>query len=128
MRRILFVTLALLFLTTVAVWGQVQTPLIQPIPVPGGDVVLPSPGLINSFFPGIGAGFDGQDADPHGMTNFNGHVAMGYTLGPATDNSGKPYAVITDIRVYQGDYVGAQPTFPGGGSTSKKSHGTFVEI
>jgi len=52
----------------------------------------------------------------------------GYTLGTATDNVGKLYQVITDIRVYQGDYIGALPTFGGGGSTSTKAHGTFVEI
>jgi hypothetical protein len=69
-----------------------------------------------------------MDAEPHGITNFRGVTAMGYTLGLATDNSGKTYQVITDIRVYQGDYVGAQSTFPAGGSTSEKAHGTFVEI
>ena len=115
--------------TTVAAWGQFQPPPIVPIPIPGGDVIpAPGPGVINSFFPGIGGSFDGQDADPHGITNFKGSVAMGYTLGTATDNSGKQWAVITDIRVYQGDYVGAQPTFGAGGSSSAKAHGTFVEI
>lgn len=129
MRRILFVALSLLFLTTVAAWGQFQPPPIVPVPIPGGDVVpAPGPGVINSFFPGIGATYDGEDADPHGITNFKGNVAMGYTLGTATDNAGKQWAVITDIRVYQGDYFGAQPTSGAGGSSSAKAHGTFVEI
>jgi len=51
---------------------------------------------------------------------------MGYTLGTATDNAGKQYQVITDIRVYKGDYYGAVSTFPAGGTTTsqKKAHGT----
>jgi len=53
---------------------------------------------------------------------------MGYTNGLATDKDGNTYQVITDIRVYQGDYTGAQATFGGGGTTSAKAHGTFVEI
>jgi hypothetical protein len=127
MRRVLFGSLALLFLTGVAVWGQVQVPTVQPLPLPGGDVISPY-GLFNQFVPGVGSIYDGLNADPHGITNFRGVTAMGYTLGLATDNSGKTYQVITDVRVYQGDYVGAQPTFPAGGSTSAKAHGTFVEI
>jgi hypothetical protein len=127
MRRILFVSLTLLFLASAAVWGQVQAPAVQPLPLPGGDVIPPV-GLINQFFPGVGSIYDGMGAEPHGITNFRGVTAMGYTLGLATDNSGKTYQVITDIRVYQGDYVGAQSTFPAGGSTSAKAHGTFVEI
>ena len=55
-------------------------------------------------------------------------MATGYTLGTATDNKGYRYAVITDIRVYRGDYVGAVPTYVGGGSTSLKGHATFVLI
>jgi hypothetical protein len=76
----------------------------------------------------VGTTFDGQNAEPNGVTNFKGQVAMGYTLGTATDNAGKQWAVITDIRVYQGDYVGGVSTFGGGGSSSAKAHSTFVEI
>jgi hypothetical protein len=97
------------------------------VPIPGGDVVAPL-GLINQFLPGVGAGFDGLNADPQGITNFSGTVAMGYTAGQATDNSGKTYQVITDIRVYQGDFIGAQATFGAGGTTSARAHGTCVEI
>ena len=107
--------------------GQGAPASPTPIPVPGGDVVSPV-GLINQFFPGVGPTFDGQNAEPNGMTHFKGHAAMGYTLGTATDNKGNQYAVITDIRVYQGDYIGGVLTFGGGGTTSTKAHGTFVEI
>jgi hypothetical protein len=70
------------------------------------------------------------NAEPNGITNFDGLVAMGYTLGTATDNAGNPYQVITDIRVYQGDYYGALATFGAGGTTTsaKRAYGTFVEI
>ena len=129
MRRILFRSLTLLLLSSVAAWGQFQPPPTVPIPIPGGDIVpAPGPGIINSFFPGVGTTFDGQNAEPNGVTNFKGQVAMGYTLGTATDNAGKQWAVITDIRVYQGDYVGGVSTFGGGGSSSAKAHSTFVEI
>jgi hypothetical protein len=102
---------------------------VLPAPVPGGDVVLgPPAGVFNQFFSGVGAGFDELNAEPQGITNFNGVIALGYTSGSATDNSGTTYQVITDVRVYQGDYVGAQATFPAGGTTSARAHGTFVEI
>jgi hypothetical protein len=70
------------------------------------------------------------NAEPNGITNFDGVIAMGYTLGTATDNAGKQYQVITDIRVYKGDYIGAVSTFGAGGTTTsrKRVHGTFVEI
>jgi hypothetical protein len=122
---------AFLALACVPGWAQGAKPRPNLIPVPGGDV-LPNPdgstALWNVFSPGLGAGLDGTNAEPNIVTNFKGHVAMGYTLGKATDNKGKQYAVITDIRVYRGDYVGAVPTYVGGGSTSARGHGTFVLI
>lgn len=119
-----------LALACVAAWGQGTPPPIA-VPIPGGDV-LPNPdgstALWNNFFPGLGTIYDGQNAEPNQITNFKGLVAMGYTLGTATDNNRNKYAVITDIRVYQGDYFGGVSTYPGGGSTSAKAHGTFVLI
>ena len=121
---------AVSILTSAAVWAQ-TTPQVFPVPIPGGDVIPPplnSP--INQFTPGVGAGFDGENAEPNGITNFDGMIAMGYTLGTATDSTGTPYQVITDVRVYQGDYLGAVATFGLGGTTTstKKVRGTFVEI
>ena len=113
----------LLVLACVAGWGQGTPP--NPIPVPGGDVIPP---LFNVFSPGVGPFLDGTNAEPNIVTNFKGHVAMGYTLGSATDNKANQYAVITDIRVYQGDYIGGVGTFIGGGTTSAKGHATFVLI
>jgi len=108
---------------------------VQPIPLPGGDILSPY-GLYNQFFPGppgVTPPFDPINADPHGITNFRGFTAMGYTSGTATDNQGKKYVVITDIRVYQGEYVGGEiadpnPMNSAGATRSALAHGTFVEI
>ena len=123
---------AVSILTSAAVWAQ-GPPQVFPVPIPGGDVIPPLTVNINQFTPGVpgpNVSFDGVNAEPNGITNFKGVVALGYTLGTATDNAGKEYQVITDIRVYKGDYIGAVPTFGGGGTTTsrKKAHGTFVEI
>lgn len=120
--------LAVAVLSSGAVWAQAPPGPVYPVPIPGGDVVPP---FINIFSPGVpapGAFFDGVNAEPNVITNFNGAAAMGYTLGVATDNAGNSYQVITDIRVYQGYYVGGQGTFQGGGTTSGKAFGTFIEI
>jgi hypothetical protein len=98
---------------------------VYPVPIRGGDIIPP---FVTQFFPGVGATFDGLNAEPHGITNFSGIVAMGYTSGTATDNAGHVYNIGTDIRVYQGDYVGAKASGGAGGSVSAAAHGTFVEI
>jgi hypothetical protein len=105
---------------------------VQPIPLPGGDV-FPPYGLYNQFFPGPpdqNPPFDLMNADPHGITNFRGVTAMGYTSGMTDD---KQFVVITDIRVYQGKYIGGQvanpdPTKSAGATKSARARGTFVEI
>lgn len=106
---------------------------VQPTPLPGGDII-PSYGLFNQFLPGPPnqtPPFDPMNADPHGITNFRGITAMGYTSGTATDNRGKTWTVITDIRVYQGEYIGgetADPVNTAGATKSARARGTFVEI
>ena len=83
---------------------------IQPVPIPGGDLV-PGYGIVNSFAPGPTGQtppYDPIGAEPNAITNFKGLVAMGYTSGPATDGNGKQYVVITDIRVYKGAYRGGK--------------------
>ena len=119
---------AVSILTSAAVWAQ-GTPQVFPVPVPGGDVVPPIQ-WINIFMPGVtGPGFDGVNAEPNTITNFDGVIAMGYTLGTAMDSTGKQYQVIGDVRVFKGDFHGAVATFDAGGTTTtRKKHGTFVEI
>ena len=121
----------------------IPTLKVQPIPLPGGDIIpptvlpdgtlAPSYGLFSQFFPGPpnqNPPFDPVNADPHGITNFHGITAMGYTSGPAKDNSGNAYTVITDIRVYQGEYIGGEIADPNsaGATKSARARGTFVEI
>jgi hypothetical protein len=118
----------------------ISTLKVQPIPLPGGDIIpptvlpdgslAPSYGLFNQFFPGFpnqNPPFDPMNADPHGITNFRGVTAMGYTGGYTKD---RKFAVVTDIRVYQGDYIGGEIADPNtaGASKSARAHGTFVEI
>jgi len=105
---------------------------VQPIPLPGGDIVPPY-GLATSFIPGPlnqTPPFDPMNADPHVITNFRGVTAMGYTSGPAMDSQGNKYIVITDIRVYQGEYIGGEIADPNsaGATKSARARGTFVEI
>jgi hypothetical protein len=118
----------------------ISTLKVQPIPLPGGDLfpptvlpdgsLLPSYGLYNQFFPGPpnqNPPFDPMNADPHGITNFRGVTAMGYTSGFTTDQK---FAVVTDIRVFQGDYIGGEiaDVNSAGATKSARAHGTFVEI
>jgi hypothetical protein len=106
---------------------------VQPIPIRGGDLV-PGYGIANSFVPGPpgqSPPFDPIGADPQVITNFKGLTAMGYTSGLATDNKNNQYVVITDIRVYQGKFVGgtaADPVNTAGATVSEEAEGIFVEI
>lgn len=120
---------------TFPLWGQIElipNLAVQPLPIPGGDIFLPDYGIYHQFFPGFAGAptYDPPNADPHGITNFRGITAMGYTVGTATDNKGNAYGVITDIRVYQGDYVGGEIADPTSAGWAKRAraHGTFVEI
>jgi hypothetical protein len=106
---------------------------VQPVPIPGGDLVS-GYGIANLFVPGPpgqSPPFDPIGADPQAITNFQGLTAMGYTSGLATDNKNNQYVVITDIRVYKGDYIGgmaADPANTAGATMSAKASGIFVEI
>ena len=143
MRLRLGCLLLLLLAFSVPLRAQIEpisTLKVQPIPLPGGDIfpptvlpdgtLMPSYGLYNQFFPGPpnqNPPFDPMNADPHGITNFHGVTAMGYTSGFTND---KKYAVVTDIRVFQGDYIGGEIADPNsaGATRSALAHGTFVEI
>ena len=126
------ILLILLLLFCVSLKAQIE-PIanlkVVPIPLPGGDI-FPPYGLYNQFFPGPpnqNPPFDPINADPHGITNFRGITAMGYTSGFTTDQK---FVVMTDIRVFQGDYIGGEVADPNsaGATKSARAHGTFVEI
>jgi len=70
---------------------------IQPVPIPGGDIIPPY-GLFNQFFPGPPnqtPPFDPANSDPNGISNFRGVTAMGYTFGTANPVA-SPYDVSPD--------------------------------
>ena len=95
-------------------------PSIAPVPIPGGDVVPPLGGMIHFFFPGpTSIGNDGIDIEPSSLTNFKGFTGVAMLAGTATDANGKSFTLMSDIRVFQGEYVSAD---------GKHHHGTFVEI
>ena len=125
-RRVQFVLAAFVLCGSLPIQSQVF-----PVPIPGGDI-FPSTGgpvtFVNQFFPGPESLFDGLNAEPHGIINSDGVVAMGYTSGIAKDQQGNNFNIATDIRVYQGKYVGAVPHEGAGGSVSAPAFGTFVEI
>ena len=116
---------AVSILGSVAVWAQAPPPEVFPVPISGGDVIPPPINAnIDAYAPGDPAiGFDGLNVEPYVIENIKGEVAMGYTTGHATDSTGAGYQVVTDLRVFQGDYVGATSTF-----TPTRAHGTFVLI
>jgi hypothetical protein len=92
---------------------------IAPVPIPGGDIVPPL-GLIHAFFPGpTSIGDDGIDIEPSTITNFRGFAGVAMLAGTATDGSGNRFNLMSDIRVFQGEYVSAD---------GKHHRGTFVEI
>jgi hypothetical protein len=81
--------------------------LPQPVPIPGGIVLPP---LIHVFAPGpVDQGFQGTDVEPSVITNFRGFTAIGYPGGTGTvkDNNGNTYDLVTDMRVFRGEYVAA---------------------
>jgi len=129
----LILTVLALGVTLTAQIQPIPNLTVQPVPIRGGDLV-PGYGIINQFFPGPpgqSPPFDPIGAEPHGILNFNGVTAMGYTSGLASDNKNNQYVVITDIRVYQGDYIGgtaADPVNTAGATVSAKASGVFVEI
>jgi len=95
---------------------------VVPVPIAGGDFYAAAPhhaaGIIHQFTPG--PQFDGLDAEPNEMTNFNGTVALVYTGGTISDAAGNPVFIVdVDMRVYQGEYIGAD---------GRHAYGTFCEF
>ncbi len=88
----------------------------EPVPIPGGDVIPP---LIHNFLPGPKPLFDGIDVEPNGITNFRGFAAQTTLAGTAKGSDGITYPLVSDMRVFQGEYVSEDGTH---------HRGTFVLI
>jgi hypothetical protein len=76
--------------------------------------------MLHAFFPGpVSIGDDGFDIEPSTITNFKGFTAVAMLAGTATDDKGNSFTLMSDIRVFQGEYVSAD---------GRRHHGTFVLI
>jgi hypothetical protein len=88
-------------------------PLPTPKPIPGGTEFPPFP-LIHELFPGpetITLPFtlvtlQGLDVEPSTITDFTGVTALAYHVGTVTGSDGLTYDLETDVRVFEGQYVG----------------------
>jgi hypothetical protein len=89
-------------------------PAVPPKPIPGG-ITLPGGEVIHVWAPGdpkVTLPFSGQtlmgfDVEPSTMTDFRGFAAGAFHAGTATGSDGKTYDLETDMRAFQGTYVGA---------------------
>jgi len=92
---------------------------IAPVPIPGGDVIPPV-GFLHAFFPGPTSIFlDGFDIEPSTITNFKGFTGVAMLGGTATDANGNNFDLMSDVRVFQGEYLSAD---------GRHHRGTFVLI
>jgi hypothetical protein len=90
---------------------HVPVPLPAPKPIPGGFDIPP---LIHEFIPGpetITLPFtlitlQGLQVEPSTITDFTGVTALAYHVGTVTGSDGLTYDLETDVRVFQGQYVG----------------------
>jgi hypothetical protein len=86
-------------------------PLPAPQPIPGGFDIPP---LIHEFIPGpetITLPFtritlQGLHVEPSTITDFTGVTALAYHVGTVTGSDGRTYDLETDVRVFQGQYIG----------------------
>jgi hypothetical protein len=103
---------------------HVLAPLPAPKPIPGGFDIPP---LIHEFIPGpetITLPFtlitlQGLNVEPGTITDFTGVTALAYHVGTATGSDGLTYDLETDVRVFQGQYVGED---------GAQHEGTFAEM
>ena len=88
-----------------------------PSPIPGGFVFDGK--LFHNYAPGV---FDAVDADPSGITDFNGHVGYAVIDGSGigrTASGPVPLSYEVDLRFMQGVYVGVD---------GRRRRGTFCLI
>jgi hypothetical protein len=94
-----------------ATGGSAGPVLPAPRPIPG---VLPGtpfhvflPGPPGATLPISGLPLGGLDVEPSTMTDFAGTSALAYLNGTARGSDGAEYGLEVDVRVFEGDYVGA---------------------
>jgi hypothetical protein len=94
---------------------HLPVPLPAPKPIAGGFDIPP---LIHEFIPGpeeITLPFtliplQGLNVEPSTLTDFTGVTALAYHVGTVTGSDGLTYNLETDVRVFQGQYVGEDGT------------------
>jgi hypothetical protein len=90
-------------------------PLPLPKPIPGG---LDIPPVIHGFVPGpetLTLPFSkltlmGLNVEPSTVTDFQGVTALAYIVGRAIGSDGVRYDLESDVRVFEGQYVGEDGT------------------
>ena len=104
---------------------HIKAPLPAPKPIPGGPVIesvsihefLAGPADIT--LPISGLQLEGLNVEPSTITDFMGFTALAYHAGTVTGSDGITYNLETDIRVMEGEYVGAD---------GNHHDGTFAEM
>jgi hypothetical protein len=87
--------------------------VVLPKPIPGGST-LPDDTLIHVLGPGpsdiklpFSGGFlGGDDVDTVTITDFEGFSAVAFHAGTALGSDGAMYNLETDMRAFQGRYIG----------------------
>jgi hypothetical protein len=104
-----------------AVLGVTLAVLVMTPAARAFDGVMPvPPGSPHIFAPGPpGLGFQGPQANPSSVGDFDGTVALAYLKGRATGGDGHRFLMRDDMRVMTGDYLAAD---------GSRHHGSFAFI
>jgi hypothetical protein len=82
----------------------------MPVPPGGPHIFAPGPRSL---------GFQGPQANPSSVGNFDGTVVLAYLKGRATGGDGHRFLMLNDMRVMTGDYLAAD---------GSRHHGSFAFI
>jgi hypothetical protein len=100
--------------------------IVLPKPIAGG-LRLPDNSVIHVLPPGptsitlpfSGGQLAGEDVDSSTITDFDGFSALAFHVGTAKGSDGKTYDLETDLRAFQGRYVGTD---------GQTHHGSFILV
>jgi hypothetical protein len=82
-------------------------PILGGITLPDNSVIhVLAPGPTNITLPLSGSQLAGEDVDSSTITDFDGFSAVGFHVGTAQGSDGKTYNLETDMRGFQGRYLG----------------------